>query len=295
MKKLFILDAHGFIYRAYHALPQLTSPYKNLPIGAVYGCMNMLLRLVKDQKPDYIAAAFDSNKLTFRHSVYEDYKGNRSGNRSDELKPQFELVRELVKAMGISCLYKPGYEADDIIATMAKKYEREGVQVIIVSSDKDFCQIISDNILMYDPMKSAIIGRNEVIKKFGVPPEKMADMMALWGDVSDNVPGVPGIGLKLAAELINQCGDLEGVLRYADEITQPARRRNLLENRDKARLSKQLVTLDCEVPIDDIPALESLVQADYLDSLWEFAALHEFRYVLDDLNYRRQQRKHKVG
>ena len=293
MKKFYILDAHGFIYRAYHALPPLTSPHENLPIGAVYGFMNMLLRLIKEQKPDYICAAFDSNRLTMRHATYADYKGNRSGSRADDLKPQFELVHQLTKAMGIRSYIAPGYEADDIIATIAGMYAAADLEIVIVSSDKDFCQLISSRISMYDPMKSAIITREDVIKKFGVPPEQMADMMALWGDVSDNIPGVPGIGLKGAAELINQCGDLEGVLRYADEIPQRKRRENLLANKEQARLSRELVTLNHAVPIDIVP-LDFFIQKDYVETLWEFAAIHEFQAVLNELTEVRRDRQQLI-
>ncbi len=252
-----LIDGSGFIFRAFHALPPLTRPSDGLPVGAVHGFCAMLWKLLAETKladrPTHLAVVFDASEKTFRKAISADYKAHRPPP-PEELVPQFPLIREAVRAFNIACVEQDGYEADDLIATYARHAAIQGGDVVIVSSDKDLMQLVGPSILMLDTMKNRRIGRDEVIERFGVPPEKVIDVQALAGDSVDNVPGVPGIGVKTAAELIQEYGDLDSLLARAAEIKQPKRREKLIEFAGQARLSRLLVTLKddvaTEVPIE---------------------------------------------
>jgi DNA polymerase-1 len=256
---LFLVDGSGYIFRAYHALPPLTRKSDGLQINAVLGFCNMLWKLLNEMKPEeqptHLAVVFDKSEKTFRTDFYPDYKAHRPP-APDDLIPQFPLVRDAVRAFDIPCLEQAGFEADDLIATYARQACETNATVTIVSSDKDLMQLVNDCVVMYDTMKDRRIGRAEVIEKFGVPPEKVIEVQSLIGDSTDNVPGVPGIGVKTAAQLIIEYGDLETLLARAGEIKQDKRRQTLIDNAEKARISKALVTLDqnvvLDVPVDDL-------------------------------------------
>jgi DNA polymerase I len=251
---LYLIDGSGFIFRAYHALPPLSRKSDGLPTGAVAGFCNMLWKLLEDtkagDKPSHIAVIFDTHAHSFRNEIFVDYKAHRP-DPPDDLVPQFPLTREATRAFGVPAVEKEGYEADDLIATYARLAREAGARTTIVSSDKDLMQLVHDGqVEMLDTMKNKRIASAEVIEKFGVPPEKVIDVQALAGDSVDNVPGVPGIGVKTAAELIGIYGDLETLLVHAAEIKQPKRRESLIANAEQARLSQKLVRLDDAVPID---------------------------------------------
>ncbi|MCE7030697.1 DNA polymerase I [Jiella avicenniae] len=259
MKKgdhLFLVDGSAYIFRAYHALPPLTRKSDGLPVGAVSGFCNMLWKLVEESRdttvgvaPTHFAVIFDHSSTTFRNELYDQYKANRTAPPED-LVPQFAVIREAVRAFDLPCIEKQGYEADDLIATYTKQAIAAGGDVTIVSSDKDLMQLVGPGVILYDQMKDKRLGPEEVKEKFGVYPEKMIDLQALVGDTSDNVPGVPGIGPKTAAQLLDDYGDLETLLERAEEIKQAKRRENLVAFAEQARLSKRLVTLDCDTPLD---------------------------------------------
>jgi DNA polymerase-1 len=250
---VYLIDGSGFIFRAYHALPPLTRKSDGLPIGAVHGFCAMLNKLLREtnagNKPTHLAVVFDKSERSFRNEIYPEYKAHRPPAPED-LIPQFPLVRDAVKAFNVPCVEQGGFEADDLIATYAVEAREKGATVRIVSSDKDLMQLVGDRIRMLDAMKDKEFGVAEVIEKFGVPPSKLVDVQALAGDSVDNVPGVPGIGLKTAAQLVNEYGDLEAILQHAGDIKQPKRRENLIANAEAARLSKRLVTLTRDVPLD---------------------------------------------
>ncbi|MDH5187992.1 MAG: DNA polymerase I [Rhodospirillaceae bacterium] len=248
MKHLFLIDGSGFIFRAYHALPPM-SRADGTPVGAVYGFTKMIMKLVEETDADAIAVVLDRARKTFRSDIYPEYKSHRPPP-PDDLIPQFQLVREAVEAMDLASVDMEGYEADDLIATYAMHARERGVEVTIVSSDKDLMQLVGPGVTMLDAMKNKIIGPDEVFEKFGVGPERVIDVQALAGDSSDNIPGVEGIGVKTAALLINEYGDLDGVLANAKNIKQNKRREKLLEQADKARISRQLVTLKKDVPVE---------------------------------------------
>ncbi|MGX5840027.1 DNA polymerase I [Mesorhizobium sp. ArgA1] len=260
MKKgdhLFLIDGSGYIFRAYHALPPLTRKSDGLPVGAVSGFCNMLWKLMQDARntdvgivPTHFAVIFDYSSKTFRNELYPDYKANRNAPPED-LIPQFGLIRQATIAFNLPCIEMEGFEADDLIATYCKLACEAGGDTTIISSDKDLMQLVGPTVGMYDPMKDRQIGIPEVIEKWGVPPEKMIDLQALTGDSVDNVPGVPGIGPKTAAQLLEQFGDLDGLLARAGEIKQDKRRESIIANADKARISRQLVTLKNDVPVTD--------------------------------------------
>jgi len=247
-RHVYLIDGSGFIFRAFHALPPMTRE-DGTPVNAVYGFCNMLMKLVDSTDADCIAVIFDTSRQTFRNDIYAAYKANREAP-PEELVPQFDLVREAARAYGLPAIELAGYEADDLIATYARLGRETGAEVTIVSSDKDLMQLVGEGVAMLDPMKMAKIGPAEVVEKFGVPPEKVVDVQALAGDSVDNVPGVPGIGVKTAALLINEYGDLESLLARAEEIKQPKRRQSLIEFADQARISRRLVELDAHAPID---------------------------------------------
>jgi DNA polymerase-1 len=260
---LFLVDGSGYIFRAYHALPPLNRKSDGLQVNAVLGFCNMLWKLLNEMKPDerptHLAVVFDKSEKTFRTEMYDAYKANRSAP-PDDLIPQFPLIRDAVRAFDIPCLEQAGFEADDLIATYARLACEAKATTTIVSSDKDLMQLVCDTVVLYDTMKDKRIGRAEVIEKFGVGPEKVIEVQSLIGDSSDNVPGVPGIGVKTAAQLIIEYGDLETLLGRAAEIKQEKRRQALIEHAEKARLSKRLVTLDqrveLEVPVEDLAVHE---------------------------------------
>ncbi|MDP2205367.1 MAG: DNA polymerase I [Alphaproteobacteria bacterium] len=243
--ELFLIDGSGFIFRAYHALPPLNRP-DGTPVNAVLGFTNMLVKLITEMHVPNIAVIFDAKRKNFRNDIYAEYKANRSETPED-LIPQFPLIREATEAFSIPGIELEGYEADDLIATYARLAREKGWPVTIVSSDKDLMQLVRDGVRMMDPMKNKFMGEADVFEKFGVTPDKVVDVQALAGDSVDNVPGVPGIGIKTAAQLITEYGDLDTLLARAGEIKQPKRREALLENADKARISRQLVALDAHV------------------------------------------------
>jgi DNA polymerase-1 len=251
--RLYLVDGSGYIFRAYHALPPLTRKRDGLPVGAVSGFCNMLFKLLRDSKedaPTHLAVVFDHSEKTFRNKLYDQYKAHRPPAPED-LKPQFPLVREATRAFGVPSLELPGYEADDVIAAYACRVREMGGEVIIISSDKDLMQLVGNGVSMLDTMKNVRIGPDQVFEKFGVPPEKVVEVQALCGDSVDNVPGAPGIGIKTAALLINEYGDLETLLARAGEIKQDKRRQTLIDFADQIRLSRQLVQLDCDTPLPE--------------------------------------------
>ncbi|MFA5593199.1 MAG: DNA polymerase I [Micavibrio sp.] len=279
--ELFLVDGSGYIFRAYFALPQnLTNP-AGQPVGAVLGFTNMMMKLLNDLKAPYIAVIFDAARRNFRYDIYEDYKANRE-DAPEDLVPQFPLFRKAAEAFGVPALEVEGYEADDLIAAYAKIAREQGRKVTIVGTDKDLMQLVDDNVRLYDPIKNKYLGAADVVEKFGVPPSKVIDVQALAGDSVDNVPGVPGIGVKTAAQLITEYGDLETLLEKAPDIKQPKRRETLIENAEKARISKKLVTLDENAPLP--LKLEDLKAHDYKQpQLVEFLKEQGFRSLLTRL------------
>ncbi|MDO6484350.1 DNA polymerase I [Shimia thalassica] len=276
---LHLIDGSAFIFRAYHALPPLTRKSDGLPIGAVAGFCNMLHRYVEGNTgpdaPTHVAVIFDYSGKSFRNTMYDQYKANRPPAPED-LVPQFPLTREATKAFNIACKEVEGFEADDIIATLSCQARDAGGRVTIISSDKDLMQLVGGGVEMLDAMKNKRIDRDGVIEKFGVGPERVVDVQALAGDSVDNVPGAPGIGIKTAALLINEYGDLESLLDRAEEIKQPKRRQTLIEKRDQIELSKRLVQLDCDMTLDF--SLEDLeVKDPEPETLMNFLAEMEFR------------------
>jgi DNA polymerase-1 len=262
--RLYLVDGSAYIFRAYHALPPLTRKSDGLPVGAVSGFCNMMWKLLCDMKgdpeqPTHLAVIFDHSEKTFRNALYDQYKAHRPPPPED-LIPQFALVRDATRAFGVPAIELPGYEADDLIAAYACKVRDLGGEAVIVSSDKDLMQLVGQGVTMLDTMKNVRIGPEQVFEKFGVPPGKVVDVQALCGDSVDNVPGAPGIGIKTAALLINQFGDLDTLLARAQEVKQDKRRQTLIDYADQIRLSRQLVTLDCDTPLP-MP-LEAMAAAD---------------------------------
>jgi len=275
---VFLVDGSGYIFRAYHALPPLTRKSDGLQLNAVLGFCNMLWKLLRDMKPEerptHLAVVFDKSEKTFRTEMYPAYKAHRP-DPPDDLIPQFAFIREAVRAFDLPCLEQAGFEADDLIATYVRLACEAGATATIVSSDKDLMQLVNDCVIMYDTMKDRRIGVPEVVEKFGVPPNKVIEVQALIGDSTDNVPGVPGIGVKTAAQLICEYGDLETLLARAGEIKQEKRRQTLIDNADKARLSKQLVTLDQNVALD-VPVGDLAVHDPDYKKLIAFLKAMEF-------------------
>ena len=281
----YLVDGSGYIFRAYYALPPLSRKSDGLPTGAVSGFCSMLFKLLEDarsddskHKPTHFAVIFDSARKNFRNEIYSDYKANRA-EAPDDLAPQFEYIRKSVEAFNLPSIELLNYEADDLIATYAKKITEAGAKVTVISSDKDLMQLVSNKIRLFDPMKSKVIGEKEVLEKFGVKPHQVIDVQSLAGDSSDNVPGVPGIGVKTAAELINKYKNLENLLNKASEIPQNKRRETLLSNKDKAELSKKLVTLKNDVPVKNEPN-EFIIKDINKDKLYEFLRDMEFNRLL---------------
>lgn len=278
---LHLIDGSAYIFRAFHALPPLTRKSDGLPVGAVSGFCNMLQRYVEGNTgPDaatHVAVIFDKGSHTFRNELYDQYKANRE-EMPEDLRPQIPLTRDASRAFNIATHEIEGFEADDIIATLACQARDAGGRVTILSSDKDLMQLVGDGVEMLDPMKNKRIDRDGVFEKFGVGPERVVDVQALAGDSVDNVPGAPGIGVKTAALLINEYGDLDGLLERAEEIKQPKRRQTLIDNADQIRLSRSLVQLDCGMTLDF--ALDDLeVRDPEPDTLIGFLASMEFRTI----------------
>ncbi len=276
-KHVFLVDGSGFIFRAFHALPPMTRG-DGTPVNAVYGFTSMLNKLLSETDADHIAVVFDAARKTFRSDIYPAYKAQRPPT-PEELIPQFPLIREATRAFSVACVEQEGYEADDLIATYARQAAEQGARVTIVSSDKDLMQLIGDGIDMLDPMKNKAIGAAEVMEKFGVGPDKVIDVQALCGDSTDNVPGVPGIGVKTAAQLIQDYGTLEALLERAGEIKQPKRRETLITNAEMARLSKRLVTLEAHVPVVE-PLASFRVQPPDRQKLMTFLRDSGFKSIL---------------
>jgi len=281
----YLIDGSGYIFRAYYALPPLTRKSDGLPTGAVSGFCSMLFKLLEDsksnknkQRPSHFAVIFDSARKTFRNEIYSDYKANRA-EAPDDLAPQFEYIRKSVLAFNLPSVDLINYEADDLIATYVNQILKKGAKVTIVSSDKDLMQLFKKDVRIFDPMKNRFISEEDVQKKFGVDPSKVIDVQALAGDSSDNVPGVPGIGVKTAAELINKYGNLETLLKSANEIKQNKRRETLIENKDKALISKKLVTLKHDAPVDRDLKEFKLKEIDK-DKLYKFLRDMEFNRLL---------------
>jgi len=281
----YLIDGSGYIFRAYYALPPLSRKIDGLPTGAVSGFCSMLFKLLEesrnddsDNKPTHFAVIFDSARKNFRNDIYKEYKANRS-EAPEDLVPQFEYIRKSVKAFNLPSIELTNYEADDLIATYAKKIIKSGAKVTVISSDKDLMQLVSDNIRLYDPMKSKVLGEKEVFEKFGVKPNQVIDVQSLAGDSSDNIPGVPGIGIKTASELIKKYKTLDILLNKADEIPQNKRRETLLANKDKAILSRKLVTLKNDVPVKD--DINSFILKDIeKEKLYDFLREMEFNKLL---------------
>ncbi|MDC0404719.1 DNA polymerase I [Candidatus Pelagibacter sp.] len=284
----YLIDGSGYIFRAYYALPPLTRKSDGLPVGAVSGFCSMLFKLIEDsksnenlQKPTHFAVIFDAARKTFRNEIYSDYKANRS-EAPDDLAPQFEYIRKSVVAFNLPSVDLPNYEADDLIATYAEQILAKGAKVTIVSSDKDLMQLYRKDVRIFDPMKNKFITPEDIVTKFGVGPEKVIDVQSLAGDSSDNVPGVPGIGVKTAAELINKYGTLEKLLDNAQEIKQNKRRETLIENKDKAIISKKLVTLMKDAPVERKIEEFHLKEIDK-DKLYKFLREMEFNRLLSSV------------
>src|SRR6478609_10416831 len=275
---VFLVDGSSYIFRAYHALPPMNRKSDGLQVNAVLGFCNMLWKLLRkmpeDNRPTHLAIIFDKSETTFRNKIYPEYKPHRQP-APDDLIPQFALIREAVRAFDLPCLEQVGFEADDLIATYVRQACERGASATIVSSDKDLMQLVTDCVTMYDTMKDRRIGIPEVIEKFGVPPEKVVEVQALAGDSVDNVPGVPGIGVKTAAQLIVEYGDLETLLKRAGEIKQPKRREALIEHAEKARISRKLVLLDDRVKLD-VPLAELAVHEPDARKLIAFLKAMEF-------------------
>ena len=282
-KHVFLIDGSGFLFRAFHALPPMTRD-DGTPVNAVFGFTKMVMKLIDETDADYIAVIFDRARKTFRSEIYADYKANRPPP-PDELIPQFQLVRDATEAMNVPAIDMDGFEADDLIATYARQAAEAGAEVTIVSSDKDLMQLVTDKITMFDAMKNRVIGHEQVVEKFGVGPDRVVDVQSLAGDSTDNVPGVQGIGVKTAAQLINEYGDLNSLLANAGEIKQPKRREKLIEQADMARISRELVRLDDNVPVThDWESFK--VKAPDPDVLLPFLKQQNFRSLVSTMQAR---------
>ncbi len=281
--RLFLVDGSGYIFRAYHALPAMNRP-DGTPVNAVYGFCNMLLKLMNDADTDGMAVIFDAGSESFRNDIYPDYKAHRP-EAPEDLVPQFALIREATRAFAMPCIELEGYEADDLIATYARRAREAGLEVVIVSSDKDLMQLVRPGVEMLDPMKNKRLTEDQVREKFGVLPDKVIDVQSLAGDSVDNVPGVPGIGVKTAAQLIDEYGDLDNLLEHAQEIKQPKRRQNLIEFAEQARISRELVTLKDDVAVDAAIDSFHLAEADR-ETLSAFLEEQGFNSILARLRTR---------
>jgi len=278
MKTLYLIDGYSFLYRAFHIAPPFTNP-QGIPIGAVYIYTKMLLKLLRERKPDLAVVAYDNAQPTLRKQIYPQYKANRK--RSEELMPQYALARQASRALGFLNVDVGGYEADDIIATLTKRAEDAGHTVVIVSADKDLMQLVTENVTMYDTMHDKVYGPMEVKEKFGVIPSKLAEVLALTGDVADNIPGVPKIGQKTAARLIKQFGSLESLLEQTELVDGNVCRQSLEANKSAALLSLKLIHLYYDVPVyidfDDTKVLYNK------DTFVDFCETHDFKSIISKL------------
>jgi len=282
LKHLYLVDGSGYIFRAYFAIPPRNTS-DGTPTNATFGFTNMLIKLLRESDADGVAVIFDAGSRSFRNEIYGEYKSHRP-DPPEDLIPQFAMIREATRAFNLPCIELENYEADDIIATYARQAREAGVEVTIVSSDKDLMQLVGEGVTMLDPMKDRSIGPDEVVEKFGVPPEKVVEVQALAGDSVDNVPGVPGIGIKTAAQLITEYGDLDSLLERAEEIKQPKRRQNLIENAEMARISRRLVSLKDDVPLDDGKLEDFVLREPEPEALRAFLLRYEFKSVLRRLS-----------
>ncbi|MBO22867.1 MAG: DNA polymerase I [Rhodospirillaceae bacterium] len=287
--RLYLIDGSGFIFRAFHSSPlDAFKRSDGVHTNAVNGYVNMLLKLIDrahdDGALDYMAVIFDAARKNFRNDIYPEYKANRD-EPPEELRPQFQLVRDATEAFGLPAIAKEGFEADDLIATYARAAEAQGIETVVVSSDKDLMQLVRDGVFMLDPMKDIVIGEDEVMDKFGVTPDKVIDVQSLAGDSTDNVPGVPGIGVKTAALLINEYGDLDTLLDRAEEITQNKRRENLIEFADQARISRELVRLKDDVKTEHAIA-DFALKDPHPATVLEFLRAMEFRTLTQRIESR---------
>ncbi len=281
-RRVYLVDGSGYIFRAFHAIPvhsfvRADGVHTNAVNGFCMMIQSLVERAEADEDTDYLAVIFDAHRKNFRNDFYPEYKANRS-DPPEELIPQFSLIREATQAFNLPCIEMDGFEADDLIATYARMAVEDGIEVVVVSSDKDLMQLVGDSVEMFDPMKDRRIRRAEVEERFGVGPESVVDVQALAGDSTDNVPGVPGIGVKTAAELINTYGDLETLLARAGEIKQPKRRQNLIEHADLARVSRRLVELRADAPVTDGIADFALRKPEP-ETLLAFLRAQEFRTI----------------
>ena len=280
-KHLYLVDGSGYIFRAYYAIPTRNTT-DGTPTNATFGFTNMLIKLLRESDADGIAVIFDASGESFRNEIYPDYKANRD-EPPEDLVPQFAMVREATKALNLPCVELLGYEADDLIATYARQAKAAGARVTIVSSDKDLMQLVEDGVDMLDPMKNREIGPDEVAEKFGVAPDKVVEVQALAGDSVDNIPGVPGIGIKTAAQLIAEYGDLESLLGRAEEIKQPKRRQNLIDFAEQARISRRLVELKADVATEE-PLSDFGLDKPDPEAFKAFLEKYEFRSILARLH-----------
>ncbi len=245
---LYLIDGNSYFYRAYHAIRGLTNS-KGFPTNAIYGFTNMILKIIREKKPDAVAIAFDSPVPTERHRIYEEYKAQRPETPND-LVIQIPHIKEIIRSFKISSFEMPGYEADDIISTIAKKAASQNIDVFILSGDKDMMQVVGSGIKIYDPMKDMIIDENHVKERFGVPPERLPEIMAITGDAIDNIPGVKGIGEKTAKELLSKTGSLDELIKHPEKIESERIRKMIVENIENIKISKTLATIDTNIPID---------------------------------------------
>ena len=277
MKKIALVDGYSFVFRAYHSLPGLLN-LQNVPVGAVYGFVNMLIKLLSALEVSHVAVVFDAGGKNFRHQLFEQYKANRPPCPAD-LIPQFPLIRQAVEALSLVSIEKKGYEADDIIATLSKQASQEDFEVLIVSSDKDLMQLVSEKVKMYDAMKNKLIGIAEVEEKFGLKPEMVLDILAITGDTADNIPGIKGIGPKTAIELLTQFGSLQNMLENICQISSDRKQKLVQEGKEKALLSRQLASLDSQVELDYCLNDFALKKID-ASKLLDFLTQHNFRSLI---------------
>ncbi|RMA96060.1 5'-3' exonuclease [Hydrogenothermus marinus] len=289
MKKIALVDGSSYIYRAFYALPPLTAP-DGRPTGAIYGFLRMILKLINDLNPEYIAVIFDKGKITFRTKQYEDYKATRK-ETPDELKQQIPEIKRLLKLFGIKVLEKEGFEADDIIATLAKKAKNKGFKVYVVTPDKDMMQLVSENIYLLNPVSNIIFDKEKVKEKYGVYPEQFIDYQALVGDTVDNIIGVKGVGPKTASKLLNQYGNIENILNHLDELS-PKLQKAFQEAIDRLEKNRFLVKLDDNVPLDiEIENLKR-EKIDWESLIKEFEKLG-FKSLLKEIGNKEQKYEKK--
>lgn len=274
---LYLIDGNSYFYRAYHAIRGLTNS-KGFPTNAIYGFTNMILKIIREKKPDAIAIAFDSPVPTERHRIYEQYKAQRPETPND-LVIQIPYIKEIIKAFNITSFEIPGYEADDIICTIAKKAALQNASVFILSGDKDMMQVVGNGIKIYDPMKDLIIDENYVRERFGVPPDRLPEIMAITGDAIDNIPGVKGIGEKTAKELLSKTGSLDEILNHPEKIENERIRKMIMENIENIKVSKTLATIDTDIPIDVNIEILKIKEPDWPSLLHMFTEF-EFKSLI---------------